>query len=168
MGCLRMKRQTLYLLSGPPGSGKSTWAKGNIHQYETSKYVSRDEIRFAMLKDEDDYFKYEKKVFKKFISEIQKALDDGINVVYADATHINTQSRMKTLNALNIGENVLVIPVYFDTPLRLCLERNKMRSGRALVPDDVVIRMFNSKTSPIDTDNYDYMGQMSINYWEEK
>lgn len=119
-----------------------------------------------MLKDSDDYFKYEKKVFRTFVNEIQKALDEGIEIVYADATHINTASRMKTMRALKIAENVKVIPVYFNTPLSLCLERNAMRSGRALVPDDVIKQMYSNKTSPIDTDPYEYSGQLTINYWK--
>lgn len=166
MGCIRMKQQTLYLICGPAGSGKTTWVKSNATQFDSARHISRDEIRFAMLKDGDDYFKYEKKVFRTFVNEIQKALDEGIEIVYADATHINTASRMKTMRALKIAENVKVIPVYFDTPLSLCLERNAMRSGRALVPDDVIKQMYSNKTSPIDTDPYEYSGQLTINYWK--
>lgn len=159
-----MKQQTLYLICGPSGAGKSTWCKALIPK-GAMKYVSRDEIRFSMLKDGDDYFKYEKKVFKEFIREIQKAIDEGIEEIYADATHLNTVSRMKTLRHLKLNENVRVIPVYFDTPLNLCLERNALRSGRARVPDEVIKKQFNDKTSPIDTDEYEYFAQMSINYW---
>ena len=78
---------------------------------------------------------------------------------------MNTVSRMKTLRHLKLNENVRVIPVYFDTPLNLCLERNALRSGRARVPDEVIKKQFNDKTSPIDTDEYEYFAQMSINYW---
>ena len=162
-----MKQQTLYLLCGPSGSGKSTWCRGLVPR-DTMAYVSRDEIRFSMLEEDDDYFKHEKKVFKEFIRRIQEAIDNGVDEVYADATHLNTASRMKTLNNLSLNENVKVIPIYFDTPLRLCIERNAQRSGRALVPEDVIRKQFASKTSPIDSDNYEYFAQMSITYWEEK
>ena len=61
---------TLYILCGPSGCGKSTWS----HQYiafedalgNDIRYVSRDEIRFSIIKEEEDYFSHEKEVFKTF------------------------------------------------------------------------------------------------------
>ena len=53
----------LYIMVGVPGCGKSTWIENNRDSYST--VISRDEIRFNMLKSDDDYFKYETKVFKE-------------------------------------------------------------------------------------------------------
>ena len=49
--------KTIWILSGAPGSGKSTWVHKNC--LPNSLIISRDQIRFNMLKDSDDYFKYE-------------------------------------------------------------------------------------------------------------
>ena len=47
---------------GCPGSGKSTWAKKHLPD---TYYVSRDEVRFSLLQDGEDYFSHEKEVFNK-------------------------------------------------------------------------------------------------------
>ena len=48
---------TLYVMCGVPGCGKSTWCKNNVP--EDAVYVSRDEVRFSMLKPTDAYFSKE-------------------------------------------------------------------------------------------------------------
>ena len=58
----------LYVLVGCPGSGKSTWAKKHLAD---TYYVSRDEIRFGLLKAGDDYFSHEDEVYEKFIDGIK-------------------------------------------------------------------------------------------------
>ena len=44
-----------------------------------------------------------------------------------------------------------VIAIVMDTPLDVCLQRNAQRSGRALVPEDVIRNMYQNMTMP----NYD-------------
>lgn len=144
-----MKQKNLFVLCGCPASGKSTWVKTR-----SGVCVSRDDIRFSMLKNGDDYFAYEDKVYKIFVNEIQKNLDSGKDV-YADATHLNEKSRVKLLDALNL-EGVKLIAVCFDTPLEVCLERNKKRAGRAYVPRSVLRRMFYSKTDPAFDEKYKF------------
>ena len=80
---------TLYMMVGCPGSGKSTFAKTL-----KGKYISRDEIRFKLLQDEDDYFAKEGEVFQKFIYEIEEGLSKYGDVI-VDATHLNKGSRHK-------------------------------------------------------------------------
>ena len=50
----------LYILCGPSGCGKSTWAKHFQEENPSMSYVSRDSIRFNMVKPEEDYFSHEK------------------------------------------------------------------------------------------------------------
>ena len=90
---------TLYMMVGIPGSGKSTFAKTL-----KGKYVSRDEVRFKLLQDEDDYFAKEKEVFQKFIYEIEEGLSKG-NDVIVDATHLNKGSRYKLFSSINTKED---------------------------------------------------------------
>mgnify|MGYP002513555517 FL=1 len=80
---------TLVIMCGVPGAGKDYHIMN--HRFFTNlraNVVSRDTIRFAMLKDGDDYFKNEKKVFNQFVREIATALEEGRDVV-ANATHID-------------------------------------------------------------------------------
>ena len=88
----------LYVVCGTPGSGKSTFLKDIVNDNE--KIVSRDEIRFSLLKPGEQYFSHEKEVYIKFLNAITLNIRNGINV-YADATHLNEKSRYKLLHGLS-------------------------------------------------------------------
>lgn len=134
----------LHMLVGIPGSGKSFF----VDMQEGCK-ISRDAIRFAMLKPNDEYFAKEKQVIKTFIWEVNEALNSGENVVvWADATHANVKSRADFLNALDIPKDTKLVVEHFKTPLNTCLFRNGLREGRAKVPSDVVRRFFFQKQEP--------------------
>ena len=154
---------TLYILCGVPGCGKSTFAtKITTHYYEKDiRYVSRDDIRFSILKDGEEYFSHEKEVFKKFANTITQILVDGFDVI-ADATHLNKFSRAKLLNA--IGDNVAykVIFIYFDTPLRECFRRNSLREQNKIVPEDVICKMWNSFEVPSIYENKKCIGTLMV------
>lgn len=141
----------LYVLVGAPGSGKSTWAHNKIKTLFTEAeyvYVSRDSIRFNMVKENEDYFSKEKIVYEEMIRQIVKGLREELNV-FVDATHLNHSSREKLINAINKYYTHYVITfVFFDVCLAVCLRRNRERSGRALVPEDKVVQMFDRMVSP--------------------
>lgn len=136
----------LILMMGVPGSGKSTYAR-NVLKYGDI-YISRDEIRYSMITDEDDYFAKENEVIKTFIQYIDEALIETQyqGKVYADATHLSPKGRAQVLNQLKNKDKVSVI--YLDIPLNVILKRNAQREGRALVPENVVRRMYNSIILP--------------------
>ena len=146
-----MKQKNLILFAGIPASGKSFWAKHNLTNNDL--YVSRDEVRFSIVKEDEEYFSHETKVFNYFVSEIQKGLYSG-KTVYADATHINWASRNKLLKNLNL-KDVNVSIYVFKTPLNVCLDRNEERIGRTKVPREVIIRMSRQFVMP-EKDPYDY------------
>lgn len=159
--------KTLYIMCGVPGSGKSWYAK-NVLMNKHTIYISRDEIRFSLVREDEEYFAKEDQVFKAFVNQINQALgaEDNIDVVIADATHLNWNSRRKLLNALNIKMNktnrdIKVIPVWMDTPLFMCKQRNEHREGRAFVPVSVLNRMEHSKEHPI-SDPFEYDGILEV------
>lgn len=151
-----MNAKRVLLLCGVPGSGKSYWAKNSFMPYiQRAAYISRDEVRFSMITDEDEYFSKENAVFAEFIRRINAAIDDPeITSIVVDATHLNWASRHKTLRNLHLS-NVDVIPIVFNLPLRVCLSRNEQREGRARVPDSVIRRMFHQRTDP-SSDPFEY------------
>ena len=147
-----MKRTNLWITIGIPGSGKSTW----LNKYAKGPVVSRDAIRFGLLKEGDDYFKYENEVVKTFYETIQEYIyDKNIVNVYADATHLNEKSRRKLLKELDLTD-VQVNYLYFDTPLNVCKKRNALRTGLANVPETVIENMYVSlqKTTQKEIDLY--------------
>lgn len=145
-----MKSKRVWLLSGLPGSGKSTWVSKKIAELEpgTAVVVSRDIIRFGLLKDGEDYFSKEDEVWNLFIKATIAAIKNPcITDIFIDATHLNDKSRKKTLRPLPL-ENVEVINVVFDVPLNVCFERNAQRTGRAYVPEKVIRSMAETFSLP--------------------
>lgn len=126
-------------MCGPAGSGKSTWVKEHIKSDEV--YISRDAIRFDLVRENENYFSKEKIVFDRFVNLINKNLAAiNCNSVYADATHISPSSRKKLINQLNLnGVDIIFVSVYPD--VETCVKQNSTRQGRTLVPESVVRAM---------------------------
>ena len=152
-----MPCKKLYMLVGLPASGKSTWAKKRCSNNPNAICISRDEIRFSLLKDGEDYFAKEKEVFKTFIASIQQAMSDAFdyNEIYIDATHLNERSRQKVLNKLDINHWDIYL-VNFITPIEICIERNSYRVGRAFVPEETIRNMQNWRDIIKPVFKYDY------------
>ena len=144
-------KPTLIVMCGVPGAGKDYQIMNHkFFENLRSNVVSRDAIRFDMLKDGDDYFKNEKKVFNQFVREIAEGLDEGRNMV-ANATHINRGSRSKLIKAIddcvnNKDYNIVFFVV--ETAYEVVLKQNKKRVGLRCVPEGTITDMFNKFTMP--------------------
>ena len=144
-----MKQKNLFLLVGPPASGKSTYLKNKVPLMNSARIISRDELRFALVAEDEPYFAREEEVFECFINEIREAIKNYDNI-FVDATHISYGSRKKVLRRLNLNSSkVNVIPVVFQTTLEECILRNSYREGRRQVPESAIQNMFKSLTDPI-------------------
>lgn len=148
-----MRQKKVWITCGIPGSGKSTWVQQQL-AINGGVWCSRDKVRFSLLKDEDEYFSKEDLVFSTWVNEIQSALnDDNVENIYIDATHLNKKAREKVLNKLNLMYADL-IAVNFIIPIETCIERNSKRTGRALVPKDVIESMYKSFRPAVATEGY--------------
>ena len=115
------------MMVGAPGTGKSTFVLNNMK--EDFIYISRDEIRYSLLEEGDDYFAKERKDFNEFILRINEAImwDDYPNIII-DATHLTKASRAKVLKRLATVDEIRAMVM--TTPLEVALERNAKREGR--------------------------------------
>lgn len=104
-----MTKPTCYIMSG---CGKSTAEHDNVVN------VSRDEIRFSLLADNDDYFACEDETVVIFYSEINEALAAG-----HDATHISERA----LRRIDIDCDKVLVS--FDT----CIAHNAHRDSQHVV-----------------------------------
>ena len=171
----------LYLMCGIPGSGKSTYLANYVKSHYTDEFsnmykiVSRDAIRFSLLKEGDDYFSCEREVFNIFIKEIFNALREGKDC-FADATHLTRVSRKKLFNAiLDCNKRYFdkgflkvdkIYAIYLNTPLDICLERNENRTGLAHVPPKRIEEMYHNFQKPTIEEGFNSI--FTINYYKEK
>ena len=135
----------LYLMCGVPGCGKSTFLKNKIKN-NNSVIISRDAIRFSIVKPDEEYFSHEDEVLEIFWNQINEALAAN-KTVYVDQTSLTPRARKWLLQHITGYEHANLI--WIDEDLETCLERNEMRKGtRAYVPRGVIRRMFSQFIEP--------------------
>ena len=132
------------------GSGKSTFIKQEVarieEEHRTTCVISRDFVRQSLLTDRDNYFDKETEVFNEFVRQINEAMELGIDVVFADATHISPNSRAKLLGRLIADPHTKLTFEVIDVPTEVALKRNAQRTGFARVPDSAIKKGFSIPT----------------------
>ena len=161
-------RKQLWIMVGVPGSGKNYWIDTHKDSFNGSvKIVSRDEIRFSLVKEDEEYFSKEKEVYNNFIKEICEGLCK-YDITIANATHLNAGARAKLfkqvswyINSCDVEVNAMVI----KRDLNTCLAQNNQRKGRELVPESAIRNMYSSLTIPAIEEGFDniYINKGKIN-----
>lgn len=126
----------IIVFKGLPGSGKSTRARELMEDGNVMR-VNRDEIR-AML------FKSWKGKKEQVVTEIEEATiraagSAGYSIIIDD-TNLNpsTLQRWKSL-AIKLG--VALVEESFETPIETCIERDRLRVGKAHVGRAIIENM---------------------------
>lgn len=132
----------IYLLCGITASGKSTYVAN--HAADDDIVISRDEIRFSMLQEGQQYFDNEKQVITEFFRQIREAAD-AVQDVYIDATHITKKARKKVLKQL-CNRNVTCI--CFKPNYERSVQLNKGRKGLALVSTSAIFKQYSIFEEP--------------------
>lgn len=129
--------QTVMILRGLPGCGKSTYARELLRKESRRwKRVNRDDLRNMM---DDGTFNSDREEFIRAIQDqlILRALRDGYDVI-VDNTHLVPQTLRKLHRLLASVGDVKVIEKCFNVPIDECKKRNAQREGKARVPDNVI------------------------------
>lgn len=146
----------MIILVGIAGAGKSYWLETHKEYFaKTNSIISRDEVRFSLVKEDEPYFSKEPEVYQKFIDQIKVSL--SINEeTYVDATHINERSRAKLFRSLGKAlKDVEVIAVVIKVPLETALYQNNTRVGRKRVPEGQIKRMYSEFSTPSFEEGFD-------------
>lgn len=148
-------------MCGVPGSGKSTYLKNNVIENEYTTIISRDKIRFSIVKPDEPYFSHEDEVCEKFWTAINEALAAD-KTVWVDQTSLTPKARKWLLQHIKGYEHANI--VWIDEDLETCLKRNELRRGtRAYVPRDTIRRMYSQFIKPSLDEGFD-----NIYYYSSK
>ena len=144
------RKNTLVVLVGVPGSGKTTFAKllkngGMVH-------VSTDEIREEILGSASDQSQGDK-VFAIAYKRMQDAGKEKKDCVF-DATSRTVKDRKVLIDKAK-GYFDFVICYYSNTDLQTCLKRNQERERP--VPQEVIERMWRQLQKPTLSEGFDYV-----------
>ncbi len=111
----------LVVLVGPSGSGKSTWAAGN---FAPDQIVSSDRLRAMVGLGEHDQ-QASRDAFELLFQIVERRLRRGLTTV-VDTLGLDDETRERLLG-LARAESVPAYAIGFDTPAKVCRQRNRAR-----------------------------------------
>jgi protein phosphatase len=149
---IRIPENTLVVLCGPAGCGKSFFA---ARHFLPTQVVSSDHCR-ALISDDPANQSVSHHAFDLMRFIIRKRLLLG-RLTVADATHLSRDSR-SALIRLGRLYGFKLAAIVFNIPLEVCLERNLKRER--VVPEDAIIRQHANlqvALSQIPHEGFDYL-----------
>lgn len=153
-----MNRPVLILLIGPPGCGKSTYARQYVEEHSNTIHLSSDGIRKELWGDEATQGD-NNEVFYLMQSRAIDALNNGQNVIY-DATNITRKDRSYIISAC--PKFVKIEAHIIWAPIEVCIERDANRERT--VGKEVIDRILKRFQAPFYDEGLD---EIKI-IWPEK
>ena len=143
----------IYILVGPPGSGKSTWIEKEFQ--DECSVVSTDNIIQAVADDEGKTYN---EVFSTFIkaaepmmwSDFDIYVDGGYDPIVVDRTNMSIKSRARFFDRLkkfHKNHDYQIHAVVFPKPEDAEYERRLNRPGKT-IPREVINSMLASFQMP--------------------
>lgn len=150
---------TLYVMIGPAGSGKTTFANG----IRGADVISTDQLRKEMFGDEAVQGQAAR-VFRAAYHLTRMWLNMGLNVVF-DATNTTTKTREELLKNVR-GIDCHKVAIYMNTPRGECKFRNNKRERKVL--NEVINRQDWQMERDAQTIPEQFDEIIVVNGWKEK
>jgi predicted kinase len=129
-----MNQVTAYVLVGPPGSGKSTYA-AKLAEIENAVIISGDDIRSELYGSAETQGNW-----AEIWDEIDTRVSESCGMpVILDGTHCRKDYRAEAIALLWSYAYDRVEAIVMETSLEKCLERNASRKRK--VPEHVIEQM---------------------------
>jgi predicted kinase len=126
-----MKRAILFI--GLPGSGKTTYIENKIRDFYI---VSADDLKYSHPEFDPEHPELIHQWSVKQAEHLMNTLSDQHINLCMDSGGVNNSYSLRILTMLrNKGYHVEII--HMDTPLEVCLERNRNRERK--VPEEVIL-----------------------------
>lgn len=135
----------LIVLVGPPGSGKTTWARRNGRG---AVHISQDHLIDAITPQGFDHIY--RPVYREAEDAIAGAALRAGHTVIVDRTNRTRTHRERWLQIAR-AESCPAIAVVMTTPEELCRERNSQRSAPSRLTDERMDRML-AALEPVEPD----------------
>jgi len=137
---LTIPRQTLIVLCGPAGSGKSTFAQHFVERHyaqgcRATTIVSSDYCR-ELICDEVTNQQINRDTFDLFYYIIQKRLFQR-TLTIADSTALIPDTRHKLVD-IALRQHFTTCLIVFNTPLQTCIARDREASRGRIVGEQVI------------------------------
>jgi len=153
----------LILMIGLPGSGKSFLAQKLAEGDPSYRRISTDAIRGQLFGDEAFQGPW-LKIWSRVREQFQEAIAHDAVAIY-DATNARRRNRRDAIREVRRMGFESVSGLWVNSPLELCLDRNRKRSRR--VPEAIVLKMHRQLTDapPTLQDGFDRLIELGSGEW---
>ena len=138
--------KTLIILTGAPGSGKSTWAKEYVKTHQNTYIISSDAIRYEVTGCFNDHTRQPEvwALFEKRIKEYANK-DENVTVILDALCDLNSLRIKYVKENPEYNKYVLVV---FPRTFEYVQKFNKMRDQEVWVPDDILRQLYDKYEKP--------------------